>query len=198
MLARFSAGMPMPESLTLNRSSAPSPSVAPAGSTFNRTWPRSVNLIALESRFKRTCRNRPGSPRSTLGTEAEISCSSSNPFCSARKRMIRARSRVTSSGENSIRSKVSLPASILDKSSTSLITSSSDSAVVFTSSRLSRSSCCTCTLSKTSSVMPIIPLIGVRISWLICARKLLLASLAATARSSARLRSITSTRSSSA
>ena len=74
----------------------------------------------------------------------------------------------------------SLPASILEKSRMSLRIDSSESADDLTMFWYSRCSAVRSVLSS-SSVMPRMPFIGVRISWLILARKLLLAPLAASA-----------------
>ena len=79
----------------------------------------------------------------------------------------------------------SLPASIFEKSRMSLMRVSSDSPDAWTMSRYSR-----CSLRELgvehSSVMPMMPFIGVRISWLMLARNSLLARLAASAASLAR------------
>ncbi len=81
-----------------------------------------------------------------------------------------------------------MPASIFEKSSTSLMTPSSaspDETAVSTSARCSSLSA----VSSSSSSIPITPLSGVRISWLMFATNSDLASEAARASASARLRS---------
>ena len=79
-------------------------------------------------------------------------------------------------------SSTSLPASILEKSRMSLMTDSRASPDSRTVVRKSR--CCgESWLSSTSSVMPMMAFKGVRISWLMLARKALLARLAASAAS---------------
>jgi hypothetical protein len=98
----------------------------------------------------------------------------------------------TERASNSMHSRSSLPASIFEKSSTSfriVIRLSAHARARMRKSCRSASSC----VSRASSVMPKMPFIGVRISWLIVARKALFASVAASAasreRSSARFAS---------
>ena len=81
---------------------------------------------------------------------------------------------------NGIGSSSSLPASILEKSKMSLIKVSSESADDFTRVRYS---CCSGSksVSRASSVMPMMPFMGVRISWLMFARNSDLARVAASA-----------------
>ena len=99
-----------------------------------------------------------------------------------------------------MRSRLSLPASIFEKSRMSLINASRDSPDLRTMVRYSRCSSVS-GVSSASSVMPMMAFIGVRISWLMFARKPLLARLAASAASlafcnssSERFRSVMSTR----
>ena len=91
----------------------------------------------------------------------------------------------TPRSENPAESSSSLPASILEKSSRSLITLSRASAEDLTIVKY-----CLCSsepeVSMASSVMPRMAFIGVRISWLTLARNSLLARLAASAASLAR------------
>ena len=61
----LSGGMPMPVSVTAKCSATASGSID-CGSTCTTTSPRSVNLIALPTRFMSTCRSRPGSPTSRV------------------------------------------------------------------------------------------------------------------------------------
>ena len=102
-------------------------------------------------------------------------------------------SRSKSISSNSIR-----PASIFERSRISLRSPSKESADVFTNSRSSRCSLVK-SVASTSSVIPMMPFIGVRISWLMFARNSLFALLAASAASfaawrvfSARILSVTS------
>ena len=80
------------------------------------------------------------------------------------------------------RSNSSLPASTLEKSRISLISASSDSAESLTMPRYSRCTGLSSVPNKSSDI-PITAFIGVRISWLMFARKVLLARLAASAAS---------------
>ena len=79
----FSAGMPMPVSVTvkwrqhaarqpLPRRADPAPRPRPR--------PRSVNLMALPTRLTSTCRSRSESPTSASGTSGAIRQASSRPF----------------------------------------------------------------------------------------------------------------------
>ena len=90
----------------------------------------------------------------------------------------------TSRRLNGMCSKSSRPASILEKSRISSISVSSASDDCFTSDRYSRCSALR-SVSSASSVMPMMAFIGVRISWLMFARKSLFARLAASAASRA-------------
>ena len=127
----LSAAMPMPVSRTSKRTVA---SASPSSTrlTDTATSPLSVNLMALPTRLVRTCRSRPGSPRSADGTSASTSAVSSSPLpcaCSAGRSQVsstvrrRSKSRVSSS---------SFPASILEKSRMSLMIVSSASALFCT------------------------------------------------------------------
>ena len=91
---------------------------------------------------------------------------------------------ISSRSENGIDSSSSFRDSIFEKSRMSLRMASSESADDLTVIRQSR--CCSFgSLSSASSVMPMMPFIGVRISWLMLARNSLLARLASMARSRA-------------
>ncbi len=68
----FSLAMPMPLSETVNRK-AVGTETSWSGSTFKETPPDSVNLIALPSRLRSTCRSRVGSPTRSLLTLGAIS-----------------------------------------------------------------------------------------------------------------------------
>ena len=173
--------MPMPVSDTSNRSRTPA-SAGPSRRTCSTIAPCRVNFTAFESRFDRTCRSRRTSPTSASGTSPSISHDSrtsrpwrrgANDFTSASSRSRR---------RNGCGSGTSLPASIFEKSRMSLMMSSSASADSRAASRCSR-----CpgsrSVSPSSSVIPITPLSGVRISWLTLARKMLLARLARSAAS---------------
>ena len=84
-----------------------------------------------------------------------------------------------------------MPASIFEKSRMSLITSSSASPELAAVCAYSR--CCGArSVASSSSVIPITPLSGVRISWLMLARNSDFEREASTASASARRRSLTS------
>ena len=89
----------------------------------------------------------------------------------------------------------SLRDSIFEKSRMSFRMESSDSADIFTVSRHSRVSGCRL-VSSASSVIPMMPFIGVRISWLMLARNSLFARLASIALSRAAAMSTFTARSS--
>ena len=118
----------MPVSMTLKRSDAWLSSRRRVRSTRTMISPRSVNLIALLTRLESTWRSRCGSPTSESGTAGRTSTSSSQRFSCAR----RAKGFSVSSSiwrtEKSIDSMCSLPASIFEKSRTSLRITSSISA----------------------------------------------------------------------
>ena len=167
--ARLSAGIPMPVSRTAKRTSARFPS-RPAGDTDTTTSPCGVNLMALPTRFVSTCRTRVGSPRTKVGASVAMSASSS----SRRSRARTASSAIVDSSRcgssNGIDSSCRCSASILEKSRMSLIRASSVSPDVCTSVRECRCSAAS-SVSSSSSVSPRMAFSGVRISWLMFARK---------------------------
>ena len=148
--------------------------------TETTTSPRSVNLIALPVRLTTIWRRRPGSAMIVSGTSGRISLSSSNPFVWARSERVLTVSPRLSRISKEIGSRSSFPASIFEKSRISLITVRSESADDLTNCRYS---CCSASrsVSRASSVIPRIPFIGVRISWLILARNSDFARVAASA-----------------
>ena len=186
-----SAGMPIPVSRTAQCSTIGSPLswsaladgaglTAGVALILNTTSPLSVNLMALFSRLISTCRKRETSLMMAAGT--------SGPTSSARSRFLAAAgvdSRSIAPSRHSRRSKAVvsssiLPASIFEKSRMSLMIVSSASPLVRI---ISANSCC-CGSSFVFSSSPLIPMIafiGVRISWLMVARKALFAWLAASA-----------------
>ena len=84
-------------------------------------------------------------------------------------------------GRTSVASSSSLPASILEKSRMSLITPSSESADCLDQLEILALLGRRASVSSTSSVMPMMPFIGVRISWLMLARNSLFAALLSSA-----------------
>ena len=128
-ISSLSAGIPMPLSLTRKKrissrlASANSGGKAPTAGrpTVKSTAPCSVNLKELESRFFNTWSNRASSVKITAGASSSRTRAKPIFFCSARglkgaSSETSILSRVISSGLISIR-----PASILERSSTSLI-----------------------------------------------------------------------------
>lgn len=120
----MSVAMPMPVSCTVNTSSTLP--VADAGAWFRSTVisPCSVNLIALDTRLVSTWRRRSGSASTVAGRPVASRKLSSRPFSCARGASNSSVSSTTLRSENSDGASSSLPASILAKSSTSLMISS--------------------------------------------------------------------------
>ena len=173
----------MPVSATSKRSVTASA----AGScrrTRSAIVPRSVNLIAFDSRLASTCRSRRASPTSASGTSAATSLVISTAFPPRRGASDFTRLSSRPRRRNGFCSLTSLPASIFEKSRMSLMTSSRASA---DSRMASRWPLCAGVrpVSPSSSAVPITALSGVRISWLTLARKVLLARLARSAASRA-------------
>ena len=184
IIACLSAGMPMPVSATASTTRHVSP-CSSSMATVTVTPPSRVNLTALPSRLSSTWRSRPGSPLRVRGMPGGTMALSASPFCWALRAIERTLACTSSRRSNGTSSRSSLPASILEKSRMSLTMVSSASAEAFTKAMSSR--CWASSVdSSTSSVMPRMPFMGVRISWLMLARNSLLARLAAWADSTAR------------
>ena len=137
-------------------------------------------FIALPSRFSIICLKRPESVKIQLGTLRFTPRTILTPILSAMVCMVRATPSIT--GRSSVR-EVSItifPASILDVSKISLMILSSEKAE-FRIVPIAR--CCSSLgfIVSSTSIMPIMPLIGVRISWLMLARNSPLAFVAASA-----------------
>ena len=196
----LSGGMPMPVSRTEKRSgTVPSPrSWRSTRETSTRTSPSRVNLIALPARLTSICRRRPGSPFKKSGTSGAMKQRKAIPFRTALTLIATLNSSRSAAKSKSRDCSSILPASILERSRMPFRMSSSDSAllrIVAARRRCFASS----DVSRSSSVIPSTPFIGVRISWLMAARNSLFAALAASARflarrssSSARRRSVMS------
>ena len=181
MAARRSSGIPMPVSRTEKRimtDSASSDSV----SALITTSPSWVNFMALPARLVIIWRILPGSPFNFDGTSGSILQISSRPASAARIASSSAVSSTVVLKSKSIISMLSFPASILEKSRMSLISSKRFSPLLRT---ISANWSCSPFRSVSSKrlVKPITPFIGVRISWLMLARKVLLAMLADSAAS---------------
>jgi hypothetical protein len=160
---------PIPESTTSKRSAIDVAAVA-WGRTFTWTAPRSVNLIALLTRFVRICRSRPGSPRTHSARSISRRVSKARPLAVAAKRSDAQTSSTIGWSANARSSKSSLPASILEKSRMSLITVSSELPALKIVVAYPRCSAVKA-VSRRISVIPRTPLIGVLISWLMFVRK---------------------------
>ena len=159
--------MPMPVSRTSKRILA-TPFLRPTTRTPTLTWPRSVNLMAFERRLSRICRSRLGSPTSSLGSFEPAFQAMPMPRARARASVMRTAPAITSGKSNAICSNSTLPASTFAKSRMSVTISSSaapDSRTVSAKLR------CFLVIWVSSSrpVMPMTPLMGVRISWLMVA-----------------------------
>ncbi|MNO96942.1 hypothetical protein D3C76_886330 [compost metagenome] len=174
--------MPIPLSST-HRSRAIRSSASGSAVTWMPTKPLSVNLMALLSRLERICLKRSGSiSTSQAAASTSISSLSCRPFCLASPSKILATD--STSSRSLARSGISVrrPDSILATSRMSPISSSSDRADSWATSsgplwlQLPQP-----LPSSASSSMPITALSGVRISWLMVARKVLLMRLASSA-----------------
>ena len=138
--------------------------------------------MALPTRLSNTWRSRPASPTRPSGTSDGTWQTSSSPFRWARTARARRVSPTAARRWKSATSSSSLPASILEKSSRSLIMPSRLSAADLTVFRYCRWSSVR-GVSRARSVMPRMAFMGVRISWLTLARNSSLARFAASARS---------------
>ena len=184
--SRRASGTPGPVSATATVT-ASRPSSTRCAVPSSDTWPCGVNLIALPSRLV-TIWRRALSSASTCGrspTQSYISTRSRWRASGITARKVSA-SRAAGSNRRSRRSV--WPDSRREKSSTSLITCSSARPDWPAASRWRRCSGLVAARSA-SSVRPNTPFSGVRISWLICARR---RDLAALARSASRRRCSTS------
>ena len=159
----------MPVSVTSTPSSTPAGSSRAATYARTRTSPTLVNLIALEIRLDSTWPSRVGSPTRRSGTSSSTATAEPTPAPPRTRPRIarglvedRRTSKSTSSSSSS-------PASILEKSRMSLMTPSRVRPAPWTPSarrRWSSSRPVRCS----SSLRPITPFSGVRISWHIVAR----------------------------
>ena len=126
-VACLSPGMPMPVSVTWNWSMVHR-CPRETSRTSSSTCPRSVNLIALATRFAMTCCRRTLSPTMAAGTSGWMSYKSSRPFWSALTASGLSIWPTSSRSENGIDSSSSLRDSILEKSRMSLMIDRSDTA----------------------------------------------------------------------
>ena len=156
-----------------------------------RTWmvPVSVNFTALDTRLPRIWRSRPGSPRQAPAASAVIRILKSRPLAIADgpKRSRTGRRAASRSKTSSVR--VMRPASILERSRTSLRVCRSRAPDWRMMSRRRRCSVGRSPMAMTSAMVST-PLRGVRISWLILARNCDFIRLASLARSRASCSSV--------
>ena len=177
--------MPMPVSFTANSRTAwlsSPPGTRSTTHTETFTDPCSVNLTAFVHRLARTWPMRSPSATSLRGTPSATTSRNSTPFCCALMPVMESTSSSNAFRSNSTGSITSLPASILERSRMSLMMCKSEFAATPIRDRCSLttdSGCASCA----RWVMPRIAFIGVRISWLMLARKSLLARFAASAAS---------------
>ena len=120
-----SGAMPMPVSRTA-KLNVTSPACEAAWPTRSVTDPRSVNLTAFDSRLASTCPRCLTSPSTAAGSSSTISTSKPTPLACAVTPIRSACSRINCCGLKTVRSSRSSPASILERSSTSLMTASND------------------------------------------------------------------------
>src|SRR5438034_1247696 len=173
-----SLGMPIPVSVTRYTSHSPSSRASMS------TLPCRVNLSALPARFMRHCVMRRPSPRAG-GMSGDTVAVNVSCFPRARDRREAWTTSTISCTEYSPPPSSSRPASIFDRSSTSLMSRSRWRPFVWISVSGSRRPAGTSPYrsSRMSSVKPRIALSGVRSSWLIFARNSDLARLACDKRS---------------
>jgi hypothetical protein len=137
-------------------------------------------LTALFSTLSRICCSRLASPTTASGTFGPNTALRVRPFLRANEPISPTAPSMQSRSAKGTASSSMRPASILEKSRMSLMIASSASPlrrIVETDSRCSSSS----SLRISSSLMPSIAFIGVRISWLMAARNVPFAAFAASA-----------------
>ena len=171
----------MPVSATAMWSSKAPLSSGAVPCALSTTLPRSVNLTELLSRLSRIWRSRLTSPISVSG-RCGVDAARRSPGPSRRRVSGSARRRASTHSRrlNGAVSSSMRPASIFEKSRMSLMIVSSASLLV---RMIVASSRCSASRSLRSSrpLMPMTAFIGVRISWLMAARKVLFAAFAASA-----------------
>ena len=143
--------------------------------------PAGVNFTALPSMFMNTCCRRSSSPSTSGWTSPLNSVTKAMPASSQRCANTVSISRASARKSTFPTVSSSRPFSIMERSSTSLMSASRwllDS-MIFARQSSTFSGCPS--FMRASSVMPMMAFIGVRMSWLMRERKSLLALLAATA-----------------
>ena len=179
----------MPVSRTIQcRITPPAAPLSGICSTLTATSPRSVNLIAFCTRLRRIWRMRRSSPTHTGGRSSWARTVRRSPFSAAGTFMVETTVSSRRRSANGRLLNCSWPASILEKSRISLRMPSRLSAELRTACRSLRWSGSR-SRSSASRFIPMMAFMGVRISWLMLARKVLFAWLAASAASLAASRS---------
>ena len=166
--SRRSAETPTPVSRTARRTSTPA--LLGTADAVTSISPASVNLMAFESRLSRIWRTRAGSPTTSAGTLASTCAVRSTPVRAAPGATRVSASATSTLSENGSSSRSIWPASAFDRSRRSFrsaISASAERRIVRTHS------CCASSrsVSPSSSAIPTTPVSGVRISWLMHARK---------------------------
>ena len=178
-----SAEMPMPVSATTISMRCRSLVVSRTRARID-TVPVSVNLTPLPTRLKSTCRRRTGSKRRRGASWLSACHSRARALRRAPSAKVSATLRISSPMDDGAGASVRWPASTFDRSSTSLRIWSSDCDEALMTPSMSRCSRLVVEISS-SSTIPRMAFIGVRISWLMAARNALLARLAVSAASRA-------------
>ena len=182
--------MPTPVSATVTRTAVRSSSVPGARAAVSVTLPASVNLTALWIRLTRIWRNFSTSPLTRTGRETSRRQEKSSPLASAWAASGSATARIAAGRSKSVRFRVAPPDSMAEMSSSEDMTRESWELDSRLRARYSFCSSDNPPVPMSSWVMPMIPLSGVRSSWLMLARNCPLARLALSASRMARSRSI--------
>ena len=180
--ACWSGVTPMPVSVTRNTRRSRSPS-RPCHSSATSMKPASVNLIAFDRKFDRICRRRRPSTTCAGPMRSSTVTVSTRPLLEAEPVKLAAVDCSRRASDIVVGASSMRPASTLEKSRMSPMICSRDAADCWITWIVRRWSVSSSLCASTSS-MPVTPIIGVRISWLIAARKLLLAILASRAATS--------------
>mmetsp|Transcript_21863 Transcript_21863/g.85658 ORF Transcript_21863/g.85658 Transcript_21863/m.85658 type:complete len:234 (+) Transcript_21863:6367-7068(+) len=175
-LACSSGATPTPLSLTASRTRSP-----PSGDSVRWMWPRSVNFNALTRKLAMIWRTRSGSPMTRRGRPGASSMRMSRPRSRPNAAQPSKLAWARACRSNSVFSRSRRPAWILDRSSTLQTISFRDSAALARWRRYSARRASLLPGCWSSRARPSTPLSGVRISWLMVARKALLAWLAVSA-----------------
>ena len=180
---RMRSCSPPASSASAGRAAGPAPPPPAAGSrrASRRTSPRAVNFTALPSRLINTCRTFRSSVQTSAGTAASTSTRNRSPLDSARGRTMSATARRAWPRSQASMVVWSRPASIRERSSTSLTSDRSCSPQLSMPSRHSFWAGVSDGSAWRICTYPSTPLRGVRSSWLMLARNSVLARVAVSA-----------------